>query len=124
LSTAAAKLRHLFNFHLLRHLQPSTHVTSFNFNPRRHFIPLQIQSSLPTSSLVSANFNHRRLSISKPRCYAISSPSLMMPTVCLMLLLPYELLTKIIIHSINYEPVFHFLNLRTKICSTFRRICN
>jgi hypothetical protein len=41
-----------------------------------------------------------------------------------MLLLPDELLTKIIIHSINDEPVFHFLNLCNKICGTFRRICN
>jgi hypothetical protein len=48
----------------------------------------------------------------------------MMPAVCLMLLLPDELLTKIIIHSIKDESVFHFLNLRNKICSTFRRICN
>jgi hypothetical protein len=47
-----------------------------------------------------------------------------MPTVCLMLLLPDELLTKIIIHPIKDEPVFHFLNLRNKICATFRRICN
>jgi hypothetical protein len=48
----------------------------------------------------------------------------MMPAVCLMLLLPDELLTKIIIHSIKDEPVFHFLNLRNKICNTFQRICN
>jgi hypothetical protein len=41
-----------------------------------------------------------------------------------MLLLPDELLTKIIIHSIKDEPVFHFLNLHTKIYSTFRRIYN
>jgi hypothetical protein len=41
-----------------------------------------------------------------------------------MLLLLDELLTKIIIHSIKDEPVFHFLNLRNKICSTFRCICN
>jgi hypothetical protein len=41
-----------------------------------------------------------------------------------MMLLLDELLTKIIIHSIKDEPVFHFLNLRTKIRSTFRRICN
>jgi hypothetical protein len=41
-----------------------------------------------------------------------------------MLLLPNELLNKIIIHSIKDEPVFHFLNLRNKICGTFRRICN
>jgi hypothetical protein len=40
-----------------------------------------------------------------------------------MLLLPDELVTKIIIHSIKDEPVFHFLNLRNKICGTFRRIC-
>jgi hypothetical protein len=46
-----------------------------------------------------------------------------MPTVCLMLLLPDELLTKIIIQSIKDEPVFHFLNLRNKIRDTFRRIC-
>jgi hypothetical protein len=44
--------------------------------------------------------------------------------VCLMLLLPGELLTKFIIHSIKDVAVFHFLNLRNKICVTFRRICN
>jgi hypothetical protein len=60
---------------LRRHLQPSTLVASFNFNPRRHFIPLQLQSSLPTSSIVAANFNPCRLSISKPHRCAISSPS-------------------------------------------------
>jgi hypothetical protein len=47
-----------------------------------------------------------------------------MVAVCLMLLLPYELLTKIIIHSIKDVVVFHFLDLRNKICGTFRRICN
>jgi hypothetical protein len=41
-----------------------------------------------------------------------------------MLLLPDELLTKIIIHSIKDVAVFHFLNLRNKICGTFQRICN
>jgi hypothetical protein len=41
-----------------------------------------------------------------------------------MLLLPDELLTKIIIHSIKDVAVFHFLNLRNKICGTFRCICN
>jgi hypothetical protein len=41
-----------------------------------------------------------------------------------MLLLPDELLTKIIIHSIKDVVVFHFLNLRNKICGTFRCICN
>jgi hypothetical protein len=35
-----------------------------------------------------------------------------------------ELATQIIIHSIKDEPVFHFLNLRNKICGTFRRICD
>jgi hypothetical protein len=41
-----------------------------------------------------------------------------------MLLLPDELLTKIFIHSIKDEPIFHFLNLRNKIYGTFRRIYN
>jgi hypothetical protein len=40
-----------------------------------------------------------------------------------MLMLSDELLTKIIIHSIKNEPVFHLLNLCTKIYSTFRHIC-
>jgi hypothetical protein len=48
----------------------------------------------------------------------------MATAVCFMLLLADELLTKIIIHSIKDVVVFHFLNLRNKICSTFRRICN
>jgi hypothetical protein len=48
----------------------------------------------------------------------------MAAAVCLMLLLTDELLTKIIIHSIKDVVVFHFLNLRNKICGTFRRICN
>jgi hypothetical protein len=73
---AAAKLRCLLNFHLLfyydiveapfstfnpraRRLAPSTSILVANF------IPLKLQSSLPTSSLVTANFN--------PRCCAISS---------------------------------------------------
>jgi hypothetical protein len=47
-----------------------------------------------------------------------------MAVVFLMLLLPDELLTKIIMHSIKDVVVFHFLNLRNKICGTFRRICN
>jgi hypothetical protein len=58
------------------HLQPSTLklVASSNFNPsRQHFIPLQLQSSLPTSSLVAANFIPRRHSNSKPHRCAISS---------------------------------------------------
>jgi hypothetical protein len=57
------------------HLQPSILVASFNFNPHHHFIPLQLQSSLPPSSLVAANFNPRHHSNSKPRRCAISSPS-------------------------------------------------
>jgi hypothetical protein len=48
----------------------------------------------------------------------------MAAAVCLMLLLPDELLNKIIIHSIKDVAIFHFLNLRNKICGTFRRICN
>jgi hypothetical protein len=47
-----------------------------------------------------------------------------MATVCLMQLLPHDLVTQIIIHSIKDEPVIHFLNHRNKICGTFRRICN
>jgi hypothetical protein len=47
-----------------------------------------------------------------------------MSVVCLMLLLPDELVTKIIINSMKDEHVFHFLNLRNKICGTFRRICD
>jgi hypothetical protein len=48
----------------------------------------------------------------------------MAAVVCLMLLLPDELLTEIIIHSIKDVAVFHFLNVRNKICGTFRCICN
>jgi hypothetical protein len=48
----------------------------------------------------------------------------MAAAMCLMLLLPDELLTKIIIHSIKHVVVFHFLNIRNKICGSFRRICN
>jgi hypothetical protein len=80
---ATAKLRRLFNSIYCfittwprRHLQPSTLellVASFNFNPSRQLHPLQIQSSLPTSSLIAANFNPRRHSNSKPRRCAISS---------------------------------------------------
>jgi hypothetical protein len=48
----------------------------------------------------------------------------MAAVVCLMLLLLDELLTEIIMHSIKDVAVFHFLNIRNKICGTFRRICN
>jgi hypothetical protein len=48
----------------------------------------------------------------------------MATVVCLMQLLPNEVLTKVIIHFIKDVVVFHFLNLRNKIYGTFRRICN
>jgi hypothetical protein len=48
----------------------------------------------------------------------------MAATVCLMLLLPDEVLTKIIIYAIKDVAVFHFLNLRNKISGAFWRICN
>jgi hypothetical protein len=41
-----------------------------------------------------------------------------------MQLLPDELVTQVIIHSIKDKLVFHFLNLRNKIRGTFRRICD
>jgi hypothetical protein len=47
-----------------------------------------------------------------------------MAAMCLMLILPDELLTKVIIHYIKDVSVFHFLNLHNKICITFRCICN
>jgi hypothetical protein len=47
-----------------------------------------------------------------------------MPVVCLMQLLPDELVNQIIIHSIKDEPVFHFLKLRKRICGTFRCVCD
>jgi hypothetical protein len=74
-------------------------------------------SSPPTSTLVA---------IQIPNPITVLFPPLLLDdaAVCLMLLLPDELLTKIIIHSIKDEPVFHFLNLRIKICSTFQCICN
>jgi hypothetical protein len=106
---------------------------SSTFNPRRL---LQLQSSSPlhpsSTSIHLANFipRHRQLLPSShfnfqtpSLCYFLTF-SLMIPVVCLMLLPPDELLTKIIIHSIKDELVFHFMNLRTKICSTFQRICN
>jgi hypothetical protein len=55
-------------FNLQPSSPPSTSILAANS------IPLQLQSSLPTSSLV-ANFNPRRLSISKPHRCASSSPS-------------------------------------------------
>jgi hypothetical protein len=47
-----------------------------------------------------------------------------MAAVCLMQVLSDDLVTQIIIHSMKDEPVFHFLNLRNKICGTLRRICD
>jgi hypothetical protein len=90
LSTTAAKLQRLFNFHLLfyymaevpsstfnprRLLQlqsslPTSSLVTFNFNPR-----CQLHPSLPTSTLAAFNFNPRHLSISKPRRFSISSSS-------------------------------------------------
>jgi hypothetical protein len=106
-------------FNLQPSSPPSTSIlvatsSLFNFNPPcQNFIPRrrQLQPSPP--------FKFQTPSL----CYFFSF-SLMMPAVCLMLLQPDELLTKIIIHSIKDEPVFHFLNLRNKIYSTFQRICN
>jgi hypothetical protein len=84
LSTAAAKLRCLFDFHLLFYYN-MVEAPYSSFNPRAHrlapstsilvanFIPLQLQYSLPTSYLVTANFNPLRHSNSKPRRCAISS---------------------------------------------------
>jgi hypothetical protein len=120
-----------------RHLQPSALelVISFNFNPRRQLHP-------SSTSILLANFiprcqlpRHRQLQPSSPfkfqtpSPFKFQTPSLcyflpfsLMPAVCLMLLLPDELLTKIFIHSIKDEPIFHFLNLRNKFYGTFRRI--
>jgi hypothetical protein len=71
-SAAAAKLRRLFNFYLLFYMVEEPSPTSslvalFYFNPRRQLHPLS-----PTSTLVAANFNPCRLSISKPRRFSIS----------------------------------------------------
>jgi hypothetical protein len=118
-----------FNPHRLLQLQsslPTSSLVTFNFNPRR----LQLHPPLPTSSPV-ANFNPRCLQLqpSSPFNFQTWSlfyllPSSLMPAVCLMHLLPDELVTQIIIHSINDKPVFNFLNLRNKICGTFRHICD
>jgi hypothetical protein len=104
----------------------STSILMTNFIPRR----LQLQSSLPTSSLV-ANFNPRRLQLQPSSPFNFQTLSLfyflpfsLMPVVYLMQLLPDELVTQIIIHSIKDKLVFHFPNLRNKICGTFRRISN
>jgi hypothetical protein len=118
-----------FNPHHLLQLQsslPTSSLVAFNFNPHH----LQLQSSLPTSSLI-ANFNPRHLQLQPSSPFNFQTPSLfyflpfsLMPVVYLMQMLPDELVTQIIIHSIKDKPVFHFLNLRNKICGTFRRICD
>jgi hypothetical protein len=114
------------------HLQPSTLelVAYFNFNPRRqlhpsstsillaNFIPRhQLEpSSPPTSTLVA-------FQIPNP-VDVLFFPFSLMLAVFLMLLLPDELITKIIIHSVKDEAIFHFLNFHNKICGTFWHICN
>jgi hypothetical protein len=107
-------LRHgrgvIFNLQPSSSSPPSTSILVANL------IPFQFQSSLPTSTLSPFKFQTPSL------CYFL--PFSLMATVCLMLLLPDELLTKIIIHSNKDVAVSHFLNLRNKICDTFRRICN
>jgi hypothetical protein len=59
--------RAIFNLQPSSSLPPSTSILVANF------IPLQLQSSLPTSFLVTANFNPRCHSNFKPRRCAISS---------------------------------------------------
>jgi hypothetical protein len=107
-------------------LQPSTLklVASFNFNPSRQLHP-------SSTSILLANFIPRRRQLQPSSPFKFQTPSLcyflpfsLMAVVCLMLLLPDELLTKIIIHYIKDVAVFHFLNLRNKICGTFQRIYN
>jgi hypothetical protein len=64
-------LRHgrgaIFNLQPSSLSPPSTSILITNF------IPFQLQSSLPTSSLVATNFNPRRQPNFKPRRCAISS---------------------------------------------------
>jgi hypothetical protein len=80
-SQIAVPFQFSFNY-LLRHgrgaifkIQPSSSSRPLTSILIANFIPLQLQSSLPTSSLVAANFNDRHHSNSKPRRCAISSPS-------------------------------------------------
>jgi hypothetical protein len=93
-----------------------------------------LQPSSPAStSILLANFIPRRRQLQPSSPFKFQTPSLcyflpfsltMHAVLCLTLLLLDELLTKIIIHSIKDEPIFHFMNLGNKICNTFRRICN
>jgi hypothetical protein len=57
-------------FFNLQSSSPTLSLLTFNFNPR-----CQIHPSFPTSTFVAFNFNPSRLSISKPRRFSISSPS-------------------------------------------------
>jgi hypothetical protein len=76
---AAAKLRRLFNFHLLfyydmprHHLQPSTLellVASFNFNPSRQLHP-------SSTSILLANFIPRRRQLQPSSPFKFQTPSL------------------------------------------------
>jgi hypothetical protein len=111
----------------------STLVAFFNFNPCRqlHLSPPSLQPSSPSTSSLVANFNprHLQLQLSSPFNFKTLSlfyflPFSLMPAVCLMYLLPDDLVTQIKIHSIKDKPVFHFLNLRNKICGTFQCICD
>jgi hypothetical protein len=89
-------------FNLQPSSPPSTSIlvatsSLFNFNPSCQLHP----SSPPTSTLVA---------IQIPNPVAVLFPPLLLDAaavLCLVLLLPEELLTKIIIHSIKDEPIFH-----------------
>jgi hypothetical protein len=79
---------------------------------------------LPTSTLVAINIYPHRLSIFQTQSLFYFLPFSLMLVVGLMLLLPNELVTQIIIHSNKYDLVFHYLNIQNKICGTFWRICD
>jgi hypothetical protein len=92
------------------HLQPSTLelVASFNFNPS-----LQLHPS--STSILLANFIPRRRQLQPSSPFKFQTPSLcyflpfsLMVAVSLMLLLPDELLAKIMIHSIKDVVIFIF----------------
>jgi hypothetical protein len=90
---------------------------SSTFNPRR---PLQLQSSSPTSSLVTFNVNpHCQLHPSSPTSTPVAfqfpnpvtflfPPLLLDARGVLMQQLLDEVVTQIIIHSIKDKLVFHF----------------
>jgi hypothetical protein len=54
----------------LQFSSPTSSLVSLNFNPH-----CQLHPKSPTSTLIAFDFNPRRLSISKPRRFYISSPS-------------------------------------------------